>query len=102
MRKIVVRKGIDTKPLIWGLSIPYFFLVVAVLLAMLLFGSGLIIMGLKQMSGSTAMGGVATIFLGLPIVAILKSFLTKKSKPSKTNFGKNVRVVSNHDILKYL
>lgn len=102
MRKIVVRKGIDTKPLIWGLSIPFFFLIVAVALGFLLFGSGLIILGLKQMSGSTAIGGVAVVLVGLPVVAILKGFLTKKSKPSKTNFGKTIRIVSNHDILKYL
>lgn len=96
-----VRKGIETEPLVWGLSTPYWGLVTMA-------GATIIITGVIMTFSSLRTGGenwyygLLILIFGLLALLVVKSFLQQLSKPKKHNFPKKEIYLNQNDLLENL
>lgn len=102
MRRITVRKGISTDPIVWGLTIHFFYLFLLMIGLTLIISMGII--GLSAMNGSMAgvVSGLVVLGIGLLVSVITRNFLKRFSGSKKTIFGKRVITIGNDDILSNL
>lgn len=102
MRRITVRKGITTDPLVWGLTIHFFYLFLLMIGLTAIISMAVI--GLSAMNSSMAgvVSGLIILGVGLLVSLITRNFLKKFSGSKKTVFGKKVITIANDDILSNL
>lgn len=96
-----VRKGIETEPLVWGLTIPYWGMVTMA-------GGTIIITGVMitfsslQSDGTKWYSGLLILIGGLLGLLIVKYFLQQLSKPKKHNFSKKEVYLNQNDLIENL
>lgn len=94
-----VRKGIESEPLIWGLSIQYWGIVVASSVTVIIVGFMSLFSSLQSGDGGWSS---SLIFLGLGLagVFVMKTIFVGLSKPKKHNFGKRQVYLNQNDLLE--
>jgi|GEM_PF-1958411 len=96
-----VRKGIETEPLIWGLTIPYWGMVTMAGGTIIITGVMMTFLSLQSETGKWY-HGILILFFGFIALLIVKVFLQNASKPKKHKFSKKEIYLNQNDLIENL
>lgn len=100
-RTFKVRKGIETEPLVWGLSIPYWGMVTLLGVTIIIVGVMMIFVNLQNGNGKWYYGLLVLLFGGISLF-VIKLVLEYLSKPNKHKFSKKEVYLNQSDLVQNL
>lgn len=96
-----IRKGIESEPLVWGLTTPYWAMVTLAGVTLIIVGVMMTFINLQNESGKWYHGVLLLIFGGIALF-IIKVILQGVSKPRKHNFSKKEVYLNQSDLIENL